>query len=962
MKKERWKQIDDVFDEAIDLPIDEREEFLSNKCEGDPKLKAHVLRLLKSEKDAESFMQKPVINLMAEAIADEQPTLLDSIGFGKKIGNYRIEGTLGKGGMGEVFLAHDSKLNRKVALKVLPREFIADAERIQRFEAEARAISVLNHPNIVTIHDFGNDGDVNFIATELVLGKTVRELINTGLTIEESISIVRQVSDALSAAHKAGIIHRDIKPENIMVHPDGYVKVLDFGLVKLAESHEGEMFDLAKTIKGTIMGTPAYMSPDQASGAKVDNRTDLWSLGVVLYEMLTGENPFKQETRKATLHAILSDNLVPPSTINSKIPSELDQILIKTLEKDRDLSYQTSSGFSVDLKRVKRGIDSSPSSSGDNSGITQKRSWDKPAALAIAITGLITLGVGIWFTFSHFRATNPWKSARNIQLTETSGLKLFPSFAPDGKSFVYTILTEKNLEIFWQRVGGKNAVNLSKSPETDDSMATFSPDGKLIAFRSDRKPAGIYLMESTGENVRRISDFASHPSWSPDGKKIVVSSEYSSVHTAHTIPSSSLWIIDVETSEKRKLETRGDAIFPQWSPNGDRIAFWFVKDGKLGDIATIPVEGGEPVVVAPSDASDWNPVWAPDGKHLYFVSDRNGNMSMWRIQIDEKTGKTLSSAELIPTPSKYSRHIAFSRSGRRLAYVRNENKSNLQSLAFDPDKEEVSETPNWITRGNIEISMPDLSPDGENFVLRVPNLIQEDLVIYGRDGTRKRFLTKNRFNERSPRWSPDGKTIYFHSNQTGKYQIWSINPDGTNLKQISFSNGLGATNAVISPDGSKLIYTELRGADGIPFILDLTKSWQEQTPKQLFSKSLDSGNRFYARSWSLDGNKILFTAPDQRTKKNAIGIFDLKSNLFKKTPFIGDSPDWLNDSKRIIFGSYYEIFLGDSQTGRFKSLHKKTRYQIANTNISKDNKQIFYRFMEAEAEIWLLDSSNGDGS
>ena len=338
---------------------------MAERCPDDEELKLEVLGLLKAQSTADNFLENSAMGVVAKDLAaqhsaNDHVDLLNST-----IGTYTIEKLLGAGGMGEVYLAHDSKLDRKVAIKLLPAEFGTDDERLKRFGLEARAISALNHPNIVTIYDVGNIDGINYIATEFVEGTTLRQVISAdSSSLKEILSITIQVCEALSAAHGAGIIHRDIKPENIMVRPDGYVKILDFGLVKLSEAALENETDTSKTAKGVIIGTPAYMSPEQVTGAAVDQRTDLWSLGVVLYEMLTGRNPFKGENRHTTLKSILSTNPEPVTSMGNSLPAGLDQIIAKALEKDPDMGYQTASDFRAGLKRMRREIDSSASWSG----------------------------------------------------------------------------------------------------------------------------------------------------------------------------------------------------------------------------------------------------------------------------------------------------------------------------------------------------------------------------------------------------------------------------------------------------------------------------------------------------------------------------------------------------------------------------------------------------------------------
>src|SRR6185369_15233710 len=360
MDRELWKQVDALLDQALEQPPEAREAFVAAATQDNPVLRDEVLSLLKAQSQAANFMERSAMKVAAHALAqDSRITTIVSTLVGQQIATYKIEKLLGAGGMGEVYLARDLKLGRMVALKVLPLHFVVDADRLSRFQREARALSSLNHPNLVTIYEVGEANGLHFIAMELVEGKTLSSLRDK-VSLKELLAIVAQVAEALGAAHQSGIIHRDVKPDNVMVRPDGYAKVLDFGLVKLAEV-EPTPGTAAQTQLGIAMGTLAYMSPEQASGEPVDHRTDIWSLGVVLYELSTGQKPFTGESRQAIINRILSGQ---PSPIEADLPPELDTILSKALEKDRELRYQTASDFRADIRRLLRQIDSSPSGSG----------------------------------------------------------------------------------------------------------------------------------------------------------------------------------------------------------------------------------------------------------------------------------------------------------------------------------------------------------------------------------------------------------------------------------------------------------------------------------------------------------------------------------------------------------------------------------------------------------------------
>ncbi|MGH9942883.1 MAG: serine/threonine-protein kinase [Pyrinomonadaceae bacterium] len=362
MDAELWKQVDALLDVALDLPKDEREQFVVQATIENPTLQSEVLSLLKARAQASHFMERSAMKVAAQALArDSNLTTHESL-IGKDFGKYTIESLLGAGGMGEVYLARELKLNRRVALKILPRPFVADVERADRFKREAQALSAMNHPNLITIYEVGEYGGLHFIAMEFVEGQTLRSMMRNALKLKESLSFAGQVAEALAAAHQSGIIHRDIKPDNIMVRPDGYVKLLDFGLAKLTEAQAPRGADAAHTQAGAALGTLAYMSPEQATGEMIDHRTDIWSLGVVLYELVTRQKPFDAKDRRATVNAILSSEPASASSFDPALPSDLDLLLDKALEKDRDLRYQTAADFRADLRRLLRALDSATNS------------------------------------------------------------------------------------------------------------------------------------------------------------------------------------------------------------------------------------------------------------------------------------------------------------------------------------------------------------------------------------------------------------------------------------------------------------------------------------------------------------------------------------------------------------------------------------------------------------------------
>jgi serine/threonine protein kinase/Tol biopolymer transport system component len=971
MKADRWRQVEQLYDAAIELPVAERAKFVEEACAGDADLQRELSSLLAAEQQAGDFMESPALDIAARAVAaHEGDSVKHSSFIGRELGPYKIEMLLGVGGMGEVYLAHDGKLARKVALKILPPQFTSDPERIKRFERESRAVSALNHPNLITIYDIGVADGVHYIATEFVTGKTVRDLIDDGLKMRDALAIATQAAEALGAAHHAGVLHRDIKPENIMVRPDGYVKVLDFGLAKLNEQAVAEepSGSSAQTQSGLLMGTLAYMSPEQAAGEAVDERSDIWSLGIVLYEMMIGSSPTKGANRLETLGTILSKE--PLSAMNShpSLPPELDHILGKALEKDRELRYQTASDVRADLKRLKREIDSSPSLPGGDGGdraarrnstavAAPARRWPRRMLVSGALLTVLVLSLGGWLLATKWFASKAlagpdWSRAHNVQLTIKEASELFCSVAPDGKSFVYVSFEAGNTDIYWQRVGGKNPINLTKDSSMSETTPAFSPDGNLIAFHSTREPAGLYIMEATGENPRRLSDVGYHPSWSPDGKQIVAGAEWVGVHSNKSASPSALWIIDVATGAKRLL-TEGDAAQPSWSPGGGRIAYWYWSAQGRGDIVTVPAAGGSPVKLTAEDSIDWNPVWSPDGKYIYFSSDRGGSMNLWRIAVDEKTGEALGVAEAVPTPSRYAMSVSFSRDGKSLVYVRYESLANIQSVPFDASSGKVTGAPVWVTRGYTGVSHPQMSPDGERYVARWPRLTQEDIAVFNKDGSNWRALTDDKFQDRRPRWFPDGQRIAFSSDRSGVNQIWSINADGTALRQLTFAEGNGASSPILSPDGKRLTYLQSRENGASAFMIDLTKEWREQSPQQLPPVPA-FGGYFLPNDWSGDGGKLIGTFVDEERNDGGIGTYSFSSGSYEKLSAIGGYPMWLKDNRKFIFIRNNTIYLGDAESRKVQPIFKPSSNGIQGPSISPDNRTIFFRYLEVEADVWLL--------
>lgn len=576
-----------------------------------------------------------------------------------------------------------------------------------------------------------------------------------------------------------------------------------------------------------------------------------------------------------------------------------------------------------------------------------------PFRATLAAVGLAVLVLGAWTLFFRTKPkskiTGPdWSQALSTRLTNQVGVESFVSLAPDGKMFIYASQASGNWDLYWQRVGGRNTVNLTKDSTADDLQPAYSPDGNHIAFRSERKSPGIYIMEATSENVRRLSEVGFHPAWSPDGKELVVSMDnFSDPGNRRLIPSQ-LWVLDVASGAKRLL-TNSDAVQPSWSPGGQRIAYWALQQGSgQRDLWTIPAGGGEAARVTNDEALDWNPVWSPDGKYLYFASDRGGSMNFWRVAVDESSGEVQGTPETVLTPSVYSQHLSFSGDGKRLAYVQKSETRNLQRSAFDPLREVTTGQPEPVTQGTKYISDPDLSPDEEWFVCSSQGERQEDILLIKGDGTEQRQLTNDVFRDRGPRWSPDGQRIAFYSDRSGRFEVWTINSDSTGLRQLTYTSGPSTVFPIWSPDGNQMLFKQ---RDSQPFLFEVNRSWSDQTPQKLATmEGLREG--FWANSWSADGRKLAGTWVLDR--KGYLHVYDFETKTYENFNLTAVKPIWLSDNRRILFERDGRLHILETQTKKSHEILSAAPYTISTICATRDARTLYYTVQKTESDLWLL--------
>jgi eukaryotic-like serine/threonine-protein kinase len=870
---------------------------------------------------------------------------------GRTLAHYRILEHVGGGGMGVVYKAEDLRLSRTVALKFLPSDLTRDPEAKVRFLQEARAASVLDHPNICTIHEVGETEDGRlYISMPCYDGETLRRRIGRGpLPIEEATDIAQQIARGLAKAHRGGIVHRDIKPANIMVTGDGVVKILDFGLAKLAGS-------IAITRTGSSVGTPAYMSPEQARGDDVDHRTDLWSLGVVLYEMVAGRRPFRGEHDQAVLYAILNERPKPLTQARPEAPPELERIVDGLLAKDPADRYPSVDGPLGDLRALRNESMTTTVRTQPESVAGKGRLW--PWAVGLATAAMLAAG-----SFYVFGVRGPQDggtaapaAASFNRLTDQEGSESFPSLSPDGKLLLFVKSARGNADIYLQRVGGGNPVNLTQDSAVDDTQPAFSPDGQRIAFRSERDGGGIFVMGGTGESPRRVTEFGYNPSWSPDGREIAFATEGVAGPFERKLDSQ-LWVVNVATGEKR-LAGKDDAVQPSWSPNSQRIAYWGLPSGSAQRILwTVPAAGGEPVQVTQGEHLDWNPVWSPDGRHLYFISDRSGSMNVWKVPIDEASGKVLGEPQPVTTSSQSIGLLSLSRDGLKIVYATDEGKSNLERRAFYPANLQVAEDPTPVTQGSRTVRSAAVSPDGE-WIAFDTSFPREDLFVVRPDGSGQRQLTDDPHKDRIPRWTPDSRVLFYSNRASGdSYGAWTLRPDGSDLQQIVHGSREPLYNPIASPDGRRLVAT--LGFQGAAFI-----ELDQPPGRRIRWLPRPEGGRevFSPTSWSADGQLLAGTL--ERTDGSSVPgvvVFSLASGRYEKLTDVGTVPIWLHDSRTLLYLHEGKVFLRalDAREPRLL-LDPPPNSVFTNVAVGPDDRALYAVRDSDEGDVWMMTTRDAE--
>ena len=876
MTPESWQEIKNVLAGALERTPEQRSAYLDQACP-EPDKRREVESLLLAEEQARStFLAGPAVRSPEE------------LSVGRRLGVYEIVARIGAGGMGDVYRARDTKLGRSVAIKVLRVEFDHDPERLARFQREARLLASLNHPNIATIYGLEQSGGTQFLVMELVPGMTLAERLQAGpLDVAEALAIAQQICAALESAHEQGVVHRDLKPANVEVMPDGRVKVLDFGLAKALttglEQDPESGPTIAESQPGTILGTPAYMSPEQARGKAVDKRTDIWAFGCVLYEMLRGQRAFGGESTSDVLAAVLTKE--PDWTSLPKTtPPAIQRLLRSCLVNDPKQRLRDIGDARIAIEEVQNGKDDSASAvsaaqvdAGQKQSVVNRWRWIAPLALA-------SLGLAAVLAFLFRPAMRPPRITASNQVSNDGRGKL--RMVTDGSRIYFSSTSGFNYSLNEVSIAGGTTVPMQTSVESP-IITDISPDRSDLLVLNCQIPIDwdcpLFVLPMLGQSPRHIGDIsASDATWSPDGKELV----YAEGNT--------LFRVKVDGSESRKIVSLAEGshpFWPRWSPDGGRLRFTVLADTHQGSLWEVAADGSNLhalVLGSNKQTSECCGSWTPNGKYFLFTSQRSGVDNIWAIREEGSAFYKPSKepVQLTIGPTRTSSPLV-SPDGKKVFVVTGQVRGEL--VRYNLSSHQFSPYLSGISAINVQFST-----DGKWVVYtQYPeNTLWRSKI----DGSERVELTFPPLVVLEPRWSPDGTRIAFMGHEPGKpFSVYVIPSGGGSAEQPVPGNHLGA-DPNWSRDGNQLLFgryaAEVIGADEGKLNLEILNLRTHEMAKVPGSDGL------WAPRWSRDGKHILAL----QQENGWLMLFDAATQKWSSlVKMVVDWPEWSRQGDYIYF-------------------------------------------------------------
>lgn len=928
----------------------------------------------------------------------------------QQIGRYRISAAIGAGGMGEVYLAQDEELERLVALKILPSDIAEDSDRVQRFIQEAKVVSALNHPNILTIHEIGSENGTRFIASEYVEGRTLRTMIALDdLELKEVLEIAVQIASALETAHRKNIIHRDIKPENVMVRDDGLVKVLDFGLAKLLKA-DGDVDTEAATRArvmtqfGMILGTVNYMSPEQTRGlAAIDGRTDIWSLGVLIYEMLARRLPFEGESPTDMMASILKTEPPRLSDVYEDCPPELERIIQKALKKNRDERYQTVRDMALDLKTLGKELDSSArlfrstgtfsksstaeyersqvetgSQIHDTTAEPGKRYSIFHVISAAFFIGLIAT-VGIWY-FAPFRQQSAQTSpALAVKTTEVVSWASSPgeiysigSFSPDGKMIAFSSTKAGTKNIWIKQTTSGEAIQITKD-EFRNEQPVWSPNGEELVFFSARgNQAGFWRIPIFGGSPKLVSAI------DDGGSRLLFWSKNSQVYYESR---NNIFSIDVDSGQTKQitdLASKGIKGTSFSLSQDEKNIVYKTTEGETSSLWVTSATDETPKQLLSSPTEIKNIAWHPDNERVFYSVVTDGTFQIFVTDIYATPPRQLSFSE------QDSLVLDVSSDGTRILYGSAKEESDLWGVNLRDANE-------FIVASDIDAEIwPDVSPDGKTLAYQaINNLSQGNKIFSGEIVTRALGIESQSNNLVDngylPKWSPDGKNLAFVRVTGNKHQLETVSTLGGEQKRLTEGgvppisstllpyNRIQTSDFSWSPESTKIAYTFAK--DG-QFNIWLTEA--DGTKAEQLTESIDPKLYVYCPLWSVDGKRLAFTTKINIASGSATYTVSVIDTETKNTVPIAAGNSfmrligWSQSGNELVLASVKgssfvdlqaEVFLLSVEiaTGKMRQITELKDSYLYNIHLSPDKKTFaFASHRDGKDNIWVMPVAGGE--
>jgi Tol biopolymer transport system component len=997
MEPERWWRIEQLFHAALEREESQRAAFLAAACQGDEGLRREVESLLARQKQAENFMETPAVEVAAKALAQERIRLGPSseegsqiigrqlqntmvLPAGKRLGPYEILAPLAAGGMGEVYRARDPRLGREVAVKVLPSVFSADPERLRRFEQESRAAGALNHPNVVAIYDVGTDDGSPYLVSELLVGETLRGQLWAGpLPLRKAMDYAVQIAHGLAAAHAKGIAHRDLKPDNIFVCKDGRVKILDFGLAKLIDPEPPDQDATSAptvsggTRSGMLLGTIGYMSPEQVRGRLIDHRTDIFSFGVILYEMLSGRRAFHRETPADTASSILKEDPPDLLTLKPNLPTSLVRLVRRCLEKNPDERFQSASDLAFSLESLTALSEPTAAPGATGAGGQQQagsREIRFSRWLPYTLAGLlaVNVGVGVWWVRARAGKAAPTRTVQFQRLTDFTGLEEFPAISPDGKSVAFSADASGNRQIWVRLIAGGAPLQVTHDA-AEQLFPRWSQDSASIIHYSP--PAGgetqgsLWEVSALGGAPRRLASSLSGADLSHDGTKLA----FFRLNSGQV----ELVVSDRNGSSPRvinRVSSQFSSMYPRWSPDDRWIAYEHSSGIWSDDIYVVSASGGEPRQVTHDDTLMSGLAWLPDGSGIIYSSTRSNTvlylrtMHLWLAGLSGAEPQQLTYGEAAyenPDVDRSSRIVA---SRRRMQF--DIWKYPVDGSGLDNVRNGVR-----ITRQTGQVQTPTVGPGDQELAYLSDSGGHGNVWVLRLASGEMRQITYEHDPQVTigvPVWSPDGSNIAFASTRTiGSRRVngyWLVQPDGSNLRNV-IKQGAWAT---WSPDGHWIYYalgSPTRASEGS----QLLKMPAEGGPSILIRT-----DNAIAPSVAPDGSALYYVVPLQQV--NGVLDYEIRvarpengpSQLLARIPgvrvpiwqglqpVISHHGKWLALPLNDTFGTnIWLLSTSDGKLRRVTDFGQRRTFIARRLSWSSDDRFIYAALGEGDSDIALLE-------